>query len=596
MEKFVVSARKYRPDNFKSVVGQEHITSTLINAISREQLAHAYLFCGPRGVGKTTCARIIAKAINCLNPTSDHEACGECESCRAFTANASFNIYELDAASNNSVDNIRSLNDQVRIPPQVGRYSIYIIDEVHMLTTAAFNAFLKTLEEPPEYVIFILATTEKHKILPTILSRCQVYEFKHISISDVVGYLKYISSNEGVTYDEESLNIIAQKADGCMRDALSMFDKVVTFCNSQLTLSGVSSALNLLDYDTYFSFVELTMKGDYNNALMTFDSVLKKGFDPTIFLAGLSNHLRDVLVAGNDTTLSLLGATGSLAASYKRQSNECSTAFIFAALDIIATTETTLKFSLNQRLATELAILKMCSISVPIASTAPVIEKPTIKIEDKQPTIKEEPKKEPIIVATEKVEVKEVLKEQVKEEIKVEVKEEVKEETSTPKPKRGLGRSLGITRLNTIQIKPTEESYEVKKESVVSDEQIDNYKVPAEHEKAIIGACRTFSERLRERNPRVSLAFGEARIDNGDLIIPVPNKILEDEISVKKAQSCEYLSKTAGVKIYNFTISVEQVEIEEKVLLLRNEDRYKYLLDENIELHNLTTKLDLELN
>lgn len=276
MENFIVSARKYRPATFASVVGQGHITATLKNAIARGQLAHAYLFCGPRGVGKTTCARIFAKAINCLSPV-DSEACNECESCRGFDEGRSFNIHELDAASNNSVEDIRSLTEQVRIPPQVGRYSVYIIDEVHMLSLGAFNAFLKTLEEPPAHAIFILATTEKHKLLPTILSRCQIFDFNRIRVEDSVGYLKYIAAQEGVSYDDESLNLIAQKADGGMRDALSMFDKAVSFCGRTLDYRSVARTLNVLDYDTYFGMTEMLLAGNYVGALVAFDEVLANG-------------------------------------------------------------------------------------------------------------------------------------------------------------------------------------------------------------------------------------------------------------------------------------------------------------------------------
>ena len=311
MDNFIVSARKYRPATFASVVGQSHITSTLRNAIARRQLAHAYLFCGPRGVGKTTCARIFAKAINCLDPAADGEACNECESCRAFNEGRSFNIHELDAASNNSVDDIRTLTEQVRIPPQIGRYSVYIIDEVHMLSLQAFNAFLKTLEEPPAHAVFILATTEKHKIIPTILSRCQIYDFNRIRVEDGVGYLKYIASQEGVAYDDESLHIIAQKADGGMRDALSMFDKVVSFCGQRLTAAEVAATLNVLDYDTYFGMTSRILAGDYPAALMMFDEVLRKGFSAQTFAAGLNGHFRDLLMCKNPQTLSLLELSSS---------------------------------------------------------------------------------------------------------------------------------------------------------------------------------------------------------------------------------------------------------------------------------------------
>ena len=296
MSDFIVSARKYRPATFRSVVGQQHITSTLKNAIERGQLAHAYLFCGPRGVGKTTCARIFAKAINCLSPQGA-EACNACESCRSFNEGRSLNIHELDAASNNSVEDIRSLIEQVRIIPQVGRYSVFIIDEVHMLSAAAFNAFLKTLEEPPAHAVFILATTEKHKIIPTILSRCQIYDFNRIRVEDSVGYLRHIAEQEGIAADEESLNLISQKADGGMRDALSMFDKAVSFCGTTLDYRSVARTLNVLDYDTYFGITERLLAGDYASALVQFDQVLSNGFSGQTFMAGLNRHMRDLLMA-----------------------------------------------------------------------------------------------------------------------------------------------------------------------------------------------------------------------------------------------------------------------------------------------------------
>jgi len=362
MDNFIVSARKYRPATFASVVGQSHITSTLRNAIGRNQLAHAYLFCGPRGVGKTTCARIFAKAINCLHPGPDAEACNECESCRAFDEGRSFNIHELDAASNNSVDDIRSLTDQVRIPPQVGRYSVYIIDEVHMLSVQAFNAFLKTLEEPPAHAVFILATTEKHKIIPTILSRCQIYDFNRIRVEDGVGYLRYIASQEGVTYDEESLHIIARKADGGMRDALSMFDKVVSFCGQNLTAGQVAETLNVLDYDTYFHMTSLVLAGDYTAALLLFDEVLRKGFSAQTFLGGLNGHFRDLLMCKNPQTLPLLEVTGSVAERYRSQAAECPVPLLFGAIDLLSAVDSSLRTAANQRLHVELSLMKLCGL------------------------------------------------------------------------------------------------------------------------------------------------------------------------------------------------------------------------------------------
>ena len=361
MSDFIVSARKYRPATFASVVGQKHITSTLKNAIERGQLAHAYLFCGPRGVGKTTCARIFAKAINCLNPNGS-EACNECESCRSFNEGRSLNIHELDAASNNSVEDIRTLIEQVRIIPQVGRYSVFIIDEVHMLSAAAFNAFLKTLEEPPAHAIFILATTEKHKIIPTILSRCQIYDFNRIRVEDGVEYLKYIASQEGIAADEESLNLIAQKADGGMRNALSMFDKAVSFCGKALDYRNVAQTLNVLDYDTYFSVTEMLLAGNYVDTLVTFDSVLSRGFSGQTFMAGLNRHMRDLLMAKRPETLRLIEMTGTLLERYRTQAGACSVEFLFGAISCLTELDGKIRQSSNQRLLVELGLMKIAGL------------------------------------------------------------------------------------------------------------------------------------------------------------------------------------------------------------------------------------------
>ncbi|HDR52053.1 MAG TPA: DNA polymerase III subunit gamma/tau, partial [Mariniphaga anaerophila] len=334
MENFIVSARKYRPDSFDTVVAQSSITTTLKNAIKNNQLAHAYLFCGPRGVGKTTCARIFAKTINCSNLSPEVEACNECESCKAFNTSRSFNIHELDAASNNSVDDIRVLIDQVRIPPQVGKYSVYIIDEVHMLSSQAFNAFLKTLEEPPKHAIFILATTEKHKIIPTILSRCQIFDFNRIGISDIAGHLEYVAKNEGVNIEKEALNIIAQKADGAMRDALSIFDQIVSFSGKEITYQDVISNLNVLDYDYYFRLVEHFFKNEVADVLMIFDEILNHGFDGHHFITGLSNHLRNLLVCKDPVTVQLLEVGGEIKERYKVQASVCNSDFLLKALEI----------------------------------------------------------------------------------------------------------------------------------------------------------------------------------------------------------------------------------------------------------------------
>lgn len=360
MEQYIVSARKYRPATFESVVGQRALTDTLRNAIRSGHLAHAYLFCGPRGVGKTTCARIFAKTINCLNPTSDREACNECESCRAFDEQRSFNIHELDAASNNSVEDIRSLIDQVRIPPQVGKYSVYIIDEVHMLSQGAFNALLKTLEEPPSYVIFILATTEKHKVLPTILSRCQVYDFSRIGIRDIISHLQYVAKQEGINAEEEALSIVAQKADGGLRDALSIFDQLVAFCGSEITYERTIEVLNVLDVDYYFRLTDLALKNDVSGALMLLNEVLIKGFDASHFVTGYMQHLRDVLVAKDKSTIQLLETSDAIRERYSIQAVNCSAQWLFDALDILNTCDINYRTARNKRLTVELALVRLC--------------------------------------------------------------------------------------------------------------------------------------------------------------------------------------------------------------------------------------------
>lgn len=366
MDNFIVSARKYRPVTFESVVGQRHITSTLKNAILNKQLAQAFLFCGPRGVGKTTCARILAKTINCQNILISAEACDECASCVSFKNGNSFSIHELDAASNNSVDDIRTLNEQVRIPPQSGNYKIYIIDEVHMLSQAAFNAFLKTLEEPPSYAIFILATTEKHKILPTILSRCQIFDFNRIKVEDIASHLEQIALKENVSYNSDALHLIAQKADGGLRDALSIFDQMVNYSNKNLSYQAVIDNLNILDYDYYFRISEAITQENPSEVLLTFDLVLNKGFDGSHFIAGLSDHFRNLLVVKDIETVRLLEVSQGIKDRYLQQSTAMSSGFLLSALNIANQCELNLKSSRNQRLQIELALLKMCHIGAAI--------------------------------------------------------------------------------------------------------------------------------------------------------------------------------------------------------------------------------------
>ena len=367
MENYIVSARKYRPSTFDSVVGQRALTTTLKNAIATGKLAHAYLFCGPRGVGKTTCARIFAKTINCLSPGADGEACNQCESCMAFNEQRSYNIHELDAASNNSVEDIRTLIDQVRIPPQIGKYKVYIIDEVHMLSQAAFNAFLKTLEEPPHHAIFILATTEKHKILPTILSRCQIYDFNRMNVQDTVGHLQYVASKEGIQAEPEALNVIAQKADGGMRDALSIFDQVASFTSGNITYQGVIQNLNVLDYEYYFRLTDFFLENKASDTMLLLNEVLRKGFDAHHFITGLASHFRDLLVSKDPITLPLLEVGASIRERYQQQAQKCEQKFLYRAMKLCNDCDLNYRTSKNKRLLVELTLIQCAQLTLPDA-------------------------------------------------------------------------------------------------------------------------------------------------------------------------------------------------------------------------------------
>ena len=365
MENYIVSARKYRPMTFDTVVGQHALTTTLKNAVKSGKLAHAYLFCGPRGVGKTTCARIFAKAINCMNPTAEGEACNECESCKAFNEQRSLNIFELDAASNNSVENIKALMEQTRIPPQVGRYKVFIIDEVHMLSSAAFNAFLKTLEEPPAHVVFILATTEKHKILPTILSRCQIYDFERMTVENTIAHLKMVAEKEGISYEESALALIAEKADGGMRDALSIFDQAASFCQGNITYDKVLEDLNELDADNYFRMVDLAMENKVSDLMLLLNSIIEKGFDGGNVVTGLASHIRNVLMAKDESTLKLLETSKEQTAKFKAQAQKCPTRFLYQALKVLNQCDVCYKQSSNKRLLVELTLIEVAQLTQP---------------------------------------------------------------------------------------------------------------------------------------------------------------------------------------------------------------------------------------
>ncbi len=365
MEEYIVSARKYRPMSFDTVVGQQALTTTLKNAVKSGKLAHAYLFCGPRGVGKTTCARIFAKAINCMSPTADGEACGQCESCQAFNEQRSFNIFELDAASNNSVEHIKTLMEQTRIPPQVGKYKVFIIDEVHMLSTAAFNAFLKTLEEPPQHVIFILATTEKHKILPTILSRCQIYDFERMTVKETINHLKHVAQQEGITFEEEALAVIAEKADGGMRDALSIFDQAVSFCQGNITYQKVIEDLNVLDSENYFQMIDLALENKAMEIMVLLNSIINKGFDGGLLIQGLAKHVRNVLMARDPQTLPLLEVSDQQRERYQQQAQKCPVPFLYKALQLMNQCDINYRQSSNKRLLVELTLIEIAQITQP---------------------------------------------------------------------------------------------------------------------------------------------------------------------------------------------------------------------------------------
>lgn len=607
MENFVVSARKYRPQTFRSVVGQHHITTTLKNAIERGQLAHAYLFCGPRGVGKTTCARIFAKAINCLNPQNG-EACNECESCRSFNEGRSLNVHELDAASNNSVDDIRNLIEQVRVIPQLGRYSVFVIDEVHMLSTAAFNAFLKTLEEPPQHAIFILATTEKHKIIPTILSRCQIYDFNRIKVEDGVEYLRYIASQEGVTADDEALNIIARKADGGMRDALSMFDKAVSFCGTTLNYKDVAATLNILDYDTYFSVTDMLVEGNYVDALMLFDRVLARGFSPQIFVAGLNAHMRDLLMA-KGPAVSLIEFTGTLVERYKQQAARCSEALLFNAISLLTEADGKLRQSSNQRLLVELGLIKIAglgqkkndevgnltfdtNIALPeiamVAPTPKAVVQPTSRAVAPQPVVA--PAVE-AVKSAQQPEVKAQSVEVVKEVVTTEVKAETQEPApaSPPRPRTTKSRSSMGVSINNLLGGTAKTATELAEEAFKAvRKEID----PASEQK-IMAIKERWVESLMQSRPRQGVVFDTMTVEGNTVVVTVASKAAEDEIVRQKIELLNEIAEVAGVNgaLEMRIILNEQIRVARPITL---EDRLKHMVGKNERLLHMIEHLELD--
>jgi DNA polymerase III subunit gamma/tau len=584
MEDFIVSARKYRPTTFDSVVGQTPITDTLKNAIKSNHLAQAFLFTGPRGVGKTTCARILAKTINCFSITQEIEACDECESCKSFDEGRSLNIYELDAASNNSVEDIRNLIEQVRFAPQLGTHKVYIIDEVHMLSQAAFNAFLKTLEEPPKHAIFILATTEKHKIIPTILSRCQVFDFSRIQIEDIATLLSDIAGKESVTAEPDGLHIIAQKADGALRDALSMFDQIVSFSGSKITYQNVIENLNILDYDYYFKVTNSILTKDISNCLLVFNEILNHGFDGHNFVNGLSEHFRNLLVCQDENTVNLLEVGASIKDKYKDQAHQADLNDLVAFLNITSQTDTQYKSSKNQRLLVEVMLMQLCSlgndkvekknaiINLVFRTPTKSIEKPEVK--QIQP-VYEKPKTEPL---------------QVKE------KETVYDNQEKETPKKTKVSLKGMSNLSfsdSISITPT------KKEAVDSNIAIEDFSNrPTEEfsKEGFMDKWNDFKIILQEKG-RSSLATvfeNLPEINDSSVIVTMENKALEDDFNAQKTDVLDFLRKE--LNNYNIQIStIVNKDISAKKAYTPQE-KFEKMREKNPALDTLKQKLDMDVD
>jgi DNA polymerase-3 subunit gamma/tau len=596
MSDYIVSARKYRPDSFETLIGQDNIVQTLKNSIKRGKLAHAYLFCGPRGVGKTTTARLFAKAINCANPSKDMDPCGKCESCKSFEEGRSYCIHELDAASNNGVDDIKNLMDQVQIPPQVGKYSVYIIDEVHMLSTAAFNAFLKTLEEPPAHAIFILATTEKHKILPTILSRCQTYDFNRISVPDIVKNLRMIATKEKIKIDDESLHVIAQKADGAMRDALTIFDQTVAFCGTTVKYEEVLKNLNVIDYEYSFSLVDAFLAGDYGTALEKFDEILSKGFNALHFVAALSSHFRDLLVAKNGGIDNLLELPDSLKKRYREQAEKCSTAFLFDALTTTTQCEAGYKMAVNPRLHIEYALMKLSFlVKAPAGqNVAAAPAAPKAAEASKAPAVKEgmkaseskENDKAPEAPAETKVPKAPA---EAKEPAESAPEASSKAESPAPRTRRKANASGASLSLNAIK---QESEKKVTSTTVKEDDEMPD-------DEAVRNAWHELPE-FCSKQPRLSstLQNAEYSITEKDgckvLCFNVDNVAQQAWIRERQLHALEgYLQKKIGSTKIRLDIDVKPTE-QKEMTPYTDEEKAKALMKENGEVGSLIKDLGLE--
>ena len=562
MDNYIVSARKYRPGTFQTVVGQKSLTTTLKNAILNNKLAHAYLFCGPRGVGKTTCARIFAKTINCFNQGKDGEACNECESCRSFDENRSFNIHELDAASNNSVDDIRALNEQVRILPQIGKYKVYIIDEVHMLSASAFNAFLKTLEEPPHHAIFILATTEKHKIIPTILSRCQIYDFNRISINDIVDYLEYVSSQENVSFEREALNVIAQKADGGMRDALSIFDQIVSFSQGNVTYRAVIDNLNVLDYDYYFRLTDFILENRVGDSLLLLNEILSKGFDGQQIINGLALFFRDLLVCKDSQTIILFEAGETIKQKYIETAAQCKTAFLFKAIELTNDTDLNYKISKNKRLSIELLIIRLCQLNNPLAEE----DKKKILIEpipEFSTPVKQSP---PVIVSVPTI---------------------VYPEKDTPK--EDLSVKKGILRIGL------KEGTEEKEGLSASENNIQKEQSESFTEDELQIAWKNCANELTDKHLKSIMLYLNPELKENETI----------EILALNPEQLQYIQQNTGIiteslfiqlKNNNIKLDLKIKNNDKEITPFTNREKFDYMTDKNPLLNKLVQEFSLRLD
>jgi DNA polymerase-3 subunit gamma/tau len=596
MENFIVSARKYRPVLFDSVVGQQHITNTLKNAIKNNQLAQAFLFCGPRGVGKTTCARILAKTINCTNLTEQNEACGVCDSCKSFQNGNSFNVHELDAASNNSVDDIRSLIEQVRIPPQAGKYKVYIIDEVHMLSQSAFNAFLKTLEEPPSYAIFILATTEKHKILPTILSRCQIFDFNRIRVDDMAKHLASIAVKEDVRFDADGLHLIAQKADGGLRDALSMFDQIVSFSNRELSYQAVIDNLNILDYDYYFKLTDQLLNQDTAGALLLFDEVLNNGFDGNHFITGLAGHLRNVLICKDATTVKLLEVSDTIKQKYLEQAKKSPASFLISGLNIANQCDLNYRISKNQRLQVELTLIKISHLAQALRLSQ------SENVQQIAEQLKKKPEK---LAVTEDVKLPEIANGSVKPILKVfETEPKVLETVALKEDKiveakpinpKSLISKLGSTLIPNLKdpnsIK-SEEEKEVKKVELIGIE------LNPFSKEEFLEVWSKYSIMMKMQNKMKLSALMDNYTpilkDNFHVELQVESKILVDELLYEKVDLMNHLRTT----LKNFQINLETIIVDkpQEKKLYTSKDKYQHLLEKNPKLDDFRKVFNLDLD